>query len=331
MKKDQKGLITTVMGILLGIGLAACSPQANSTTTDEDPGLKVVVTTTFIGDVVSQVAGEISEISILLEPGQNPHSYQPAPMDMVNITQADVIFANGLGLEEFLDDLLAGSDTSAELIVVSEGIQGLDITEGDHSEEADHEDDDHENEDSHEGDHEGQTGLDPHVWFDPANLKVWTKNIVEALSRLDPEHAGEYQANGQAYLDQLATLDDWIRAEVDSIPENDRKLVTDHTSLGYLARQYGFEQVGAVIPALTTEAETSGQELAGLIDTIRETEVKAIFVGIDFDPTLAQRVAEETGVELVPLYFGSLSAGDPAGTYLDFMRYNVQAIVDALR
>ena len=89
-------------------------------------------------------------------------------------------------------------------------------------------------------------------------------------------------------------------------------------------------QIGAVIPALTTEAETSGQELAGLIDTIRANQTKAIFIGIDFDPTLAQRVAEETGVDLIPLYFGSLSEGDPGGTYLDFMRYDVNAIISAL-
>jgi ABC-type Zn uptake system ZnuABC Zn-binding protein ZnuA len=90
------------------------------------------------------------------------------------------------------------------------------------------------------------------------------------------------------------------------------------------------EQIGAVIPALTTEAETSGMQLADLINTIQQHHVKAIFVGVEFDPTLAERVSEETGVDLAPLYFGSLTDGEPAGTYLDFMRYNVQSIVEAL-
>ncbi|MCJ7734076.1 MAG: metal ABC transporter substrate-binding protein, partial [Anaerolineales bacterium] len=89
--------------------------------------------------------------------------------------------------------------------------------------------------------------------------------------------------------------------------------------------------IGAVIPGLTTEAETSGQELAALIDTIRTHQTQAIFLGVDTDPTLAYRVADETGVELVSLYFGSLSAGTPADTYLNFMHFNVETITNALR
>jgi ABC-type Zn uptake system ZnuABC Zn-binding protein ZnuA len=310
-----------VFVLLAGTLLAACGSTGKEPETGESPDLEVVVTTTFIGEVVNQVAGDNSQVTVLLEPGQNPHSYQPTPQDMVKITQADAIFANGFDLEEFLDDLLDGSGTEAELIVVSEGIQPLKMADQDHSNEEDQAD---------EEDHGHGMGYDPHVWFDPNNLVIWTDNIVSALSNLDPDHADLYQANGQIYQEELIALDSWIRMQVERIPEENRELVTDHTSLGYFAARYGFKQIGAVIPALTTEAETSGQELAGLIDAIRETKVKAIFVGIDFDPTLAQRVAEETGVDLVPLYFGSLSDGDPAGTYLDFMRYDVSAIVRAL-
>ena len=321
---SQKYILSFIVGIiiLLGVSLPACRQLEKPPPAEENQGLDLVVTTTFIGDVVKQVAGEIPHITVLLEPGQNPHSYQPAPQDMVMISRADAIFINGLDLEEFLDDLLDSSGTEAELIVVSEGIQLLGLPDQDGAGGDDHED---------EEDHDHGVGYDPHVWFDPNNLIIWTENIVSALSRLDPAHTADYQANGQAYQDELITLDSWIRVEIDRIPEENRKLVTDHASLGYFAEQYGFSQIGAVIPALTTEAETSGQELAGLIDTIRESQVKAIFVGMDFDPTLAQRVAEETGVELVPLYFGSLSDGEPAGTYLDFMRFDVSAIVNALK
>lgn len=314
---------TTLIGIVIVslILLTACGSAEPVAQAEENPNLEIVATTTFIADLLQQIAGDIPEITVLLEPGQNPHSYHPTPQDMVDITRADAIFINGLDLEEFLDDLLEGTATKAELVVVSEGIQPLGMSEDDDLDETDHEDDDH----GHE------VGYDPHVWFDPNNLIIWTENIVDALSALDPEHASNYQTNGQAYLDELIALDSWIRKEVERIPEVDRRLVTDHISLGYFAEAYGFRQVGAVIPALTTEVETSGQELAGLIDTIRENQVKAIFIGIDFNPTLAQRVAEETRVELVPLYFGSLSDGDPAGTYLDFMRYDVTAIISSLQ
>jgi len=348
MLKNIKGIYLLVVIMLVGVALAACGQLESGPNGNEDSGLKIVVTTSFIGDVVEQIAGETAEISVLLEPGQNPHSYQPTPRDMVNISQADAVFVNGLHLEEFLDDLLDGSDTDAELVVVSEGIEPLGMPEwGSHSEgeeeedeshtaEADHDheaDGGHEEEadQDHEGEHDHGLGYDPHVWFDPNNLIIWVDNIVSALSELDPIHAADYQANSQAYQEELAALDSWIREEVSQIPEGNRKLVTDHTALGYFAEEYGFTQIGAVIPALTTEAETSGQELAELIETIRDNQVKAIFVGIDFDPTLAQRVAEETGVDLIPIYFGSLSDGEPAGTYLDFMRYDVTVILRALK
>ena len=148
---------------------------------------------------------------------------------------------------------------------------------------------------------------------------------------MDSDNADHYLDNAAIYLQELEDLDLWIRAELDDIPEENRELVSDHSLLGYFADEYDLRQIGAVIPAMTTEAETSGQQLADLIDTIRDQQAKAIFVGVDFDPTLAQRVSDETGIELVVLYFGSLSNGPPADTYLNFMRYNIKTIVSALR
>jgi ABC-type Zn uptake system ZnuABC Zn-binding protein ZnuA len=266
-------------------------------------------------------------------------------MDMVVVTEADLLLVSGFGLEEFLDDLLAGSETHAELVVISEGIDPLVAESHDHEEDADHDDheeeadhDDHGEDSDHddygEGDHlqslEGAMGLDPHVWFDPNNILVWVENISSVLGKINPSQADLYQENAADYSAELIELDLWIHEQIDAIPMEHRELVTDHTSLGYFARQYNLKQIGAVIPALTTEAETSGMELAELIDTIEEHQARAIFVGVDFDQTLAQRIAEEAGVPLVTLYFGSLSVGDPAGTYLDFMRYNVKAISEAL-
>ncbi len=322
----QAGLILIFAGFL-----SACSGTPAMEEKQDADKITVVVTTTFIRNVAENIAGDNVSITALLEPGQNPHSYQPSPKDMVAITEADLILANGFGLEEFLDDLLAGSDTSAEVIVVSEGIDPLMAEAHDHDDPDEVHDDEYEGED-HDDDHlEGTMGLDPHVWFDPNNILIWVKNISLALTAVDPSNAERYQEQAAKYSAELVDLDDWIGEQINVIPEENRELVTDHTSLGYLARQYGLEQIGAVIPALTTEAETSGMELAELIDTIREHQTKAIFVGVDFDPNLAQRVADETGVDLVPIYFGSLSDGEPAGTYLSFMRFNMSAIVKALQ
>lgn len=320
MKGIWKGTFRFTLLFVVVLLSSACGRPSEGYQSSEEGKTQVVVTTTFIGDVVNNIAGDRVEISALLTAGQNPHSYQPAPMDMVAVTEADLILANGFGLEDFLEDLLSGTDTIAEVIVVSEGIKPL-LMEG-HIESDDN---------SLEDSIEAVLGQDPHVWFDPNNILIWAENITNALVEEDPENKVFYQTNFDTYHGQLLEMDAWIREQIEKIPENQRDLVTDHSTLGYFAQAYGLVQIGAVIPALTTEAETSGMELAELIDAIREHQTKAIFIGVDFNPNLAQRVAEETGVELVPLYFGSLSDGEPAGTYLSFMRYNVNAIVEALQ
>ena len=317
MKKFQ-GYFLVVLIIGLNLLLSACGSSLDK---NDDPGdrkLMVVATTTFVGDVVSNIAGEAVDLTTLLEPGQNPHSFQPTPQDLVNVSKADLIFVNGLELEEFLEDLLIGADAVAPVIEVSEGIKALDIVA-------------QEPQDDEEDDHHSHANQDPHVWFDPNNILVWIENITRVLVEMDPAQEELYKSNASAYRSELESLDSWIREELNQVPLGQRKMVTGHTALMYLTEQYEFELMGAVIPAITTEAETSGHQLADLIDSIREHNVQAIFIGVDFDPALSHRIAEDTNVELVPLYFGSLSEGSPAGTYLDFMRYNVDAIVNVLK
>lgn len=304
--------------MLAAVFLSACGSGAASPLEHEDGKLEVVATTTFVGDVVSRVGGEQINLTVLLPSGANPHAYQPSPQDVAAVNQADIIFANGVGLEVFLEDLIANAGGEAELVHVSEGadLRSFDGQNPDHEQE--------EETRTHEG-------ADPHVWLDPTNVMIWVDNIQETLVRLDPVNEGRYQENAQAYRKKLEDLDSWIRDRVAEIPRSQRYLVTDHTVFGYFAEQYGFQQVGAVVPAATTEAEPSGKHLAELTDTIREYNVRAIFVGKDFDPSLSQRIAEDTGVMLVQLYFGSLTDEDgPAGTYIEYMRYNVEAIVGAL-
>ncbi len=130
----------------------------------------------------------------------------------------------------------------------------------------------------------------------------------------------------------MTDLDGWISQQVAQVPQANRKIVSDHVVFGYFAKRYGFEQVGAVIPSISTLAAPSAQELADLEDVIQKLGVRAIFVDSTVNPALSQRIASDTGMQLVPIYSGSLSAADgPAATYLDFMRANVSAIVQALK
>ena len=167
--------------------------------------------------------------------------------------------------------------------------------------------------------------------MDPGNVMQWAGNIAEALAAQDPANADDYMARAAAYQAELAALDEWIVAQVNTIPEGQRQLVTDHDALGYFAARYGFEVVGAVIPGTSTVSEASAAEIAELEAAIADLGVAAIFVGTTVSDDLAARVAADTGVELVALYTGALSGPDgPAGSYLEMMRFNVAAIVAAL-
>jgi manganese/iron transport system substrate-binding protein len=304
---------TILMAVLVfSVLICACStPPAE----EESSPLKVVATTTIVGDIVSQVGGDLIDVEVLLPPGSDPHSFQPAPKDLVSVAEADVVFANGAGLEEFLQPLIQNAGGKAQVIDVSEGIRLLESQEVHSGEETD--------------DH---LSGDPHTWFDPANVETWTTQIEQALSAADPENTSAFEANAQVYREKLLELDAWIEQQVALIPLENRKLFTDHASFTYFANRYGFEQVGAVIPGYSTLAEPSARDLAAIEAAIRRLGVKTIFTSVTASPALVERVAQDTGARLVRLYNGSLSEADgPAATYLDFMRYNVEAMVEALR
>jgi ABC-type Zn uptake system ZnuABC Zn-binding protein ZnuA len=163
-------------------------------------------------------------------------------------------------------------------------------------------------------------------------VELWAHNIAHVLSDLDPANAETYEAAADAYAEELDALHDELEELVAQIPVDQRKLVTDHDSLGYLATEYGFVVIGSVIPSVSTLAEPSAQQLAALMDQIQAEEVKAIFVGSTVSARLETQLAQDLGIQVVRIYTGSLSEEDgPAANYIDFMRYNIGVIVDALK
>jgi ABC-type Zn uptake system ZnuABC Zn-binding protein ZnuA len=274
-----------------------------------DQKLQVIVTTNIVADVVKHVAGEVIDLTQLIPPGADPHTYAISPRDMVAVVNAHVVFANGANLEaEFLPELI--QQTDASVIYVSQGIELRELEEGE----------------AH--DHE----TDPHTWTTPANAIVFVHNIRDALSALNPDNAETYEVNAQNYEAELKALDEWIKAQIATIPVENRKLVTDHETFGYYADRYELEHIGAVIPGFSTATEPSAQELAALEDAIRQYRVPALFVGTTVTPSLVQQVAADTGIKVVTLYTGSLGPpGSDVQTYIDYMRYNTTAIVEGLR
>ena len=335
------------IGLILVLSMAACSPAAPLAPDQLNDKLSVVATTSIVGDIVKQVGGELVEVTVLLPIGADPHVYEPAPQDVARISNAQVVFANGAGLEEFLETLIENAGAADNLVEVSHGIELKDFgvhLQHEHEDEHEHEHDhEHEHEDEHEHEHEHENehghkhehqheGGDPHTWVSPHNVKVWVENIRSKLVELDPTHAEIYNTNAHAYQSELDRLDLWVHEQVALISEENRKIVTDHMVFGYFAERYGFEQVGAIIPGYSTIAAPSAREVAAIEDAIRDFDVRAVFVGETVNPSIAQRVAEDTGIQLVVLYHGSLSEPNgPAANYLDYIRYNVTAIVNALK
>jgi ABC-type Zn uptake system ZnuABC Zn-binding protein ZnuA len=270
--------------------------------------LRVVATTSIVGDVIGQVGAKAIDLQTLMPLGVDPHTYEPTPRDIRSIAQADVVFLSGLGLEEALLPRLANAGGQAALVSLSEGVSPRSFGGS------------------------GESGVDPHVWQDPRNVIQWTENAAAALSRLDPAGETGYRQRAETYRTQLEQLDADIQAMVDTIPVDQRKLVTDHDDLGYFADRYGFTIVGAVIPAYSTSAEPSARDLSQLEDVVKKLGVKAVFVGVEANQALSSRVAQDTGVRLVPIYADSLSPADgPAPGYVQLMLYNVKAIVEALQ
>jgi ABC-type Zn uptake system ZnuABC Zn-binding protein ZnuA len=268
--------------------------------------LSVVATTNIVGDVVEAVGGEGISLHVLVPRGADPHSFELAPQDLAAVADADLVFTNGVGLEGALEAPVRNA-ARGPVVAVCDGVE-LRTTADEHGD------------------------ADPHVWFDPQRVLVWVDNIERALSEADPGRRDLFAANAAAYREQLRDLDAWVAQQVAQVPPERRKLVTDHDVLGYFAERYGFEQVGTVIPGLSTLAEPSAQEMAELEQTVQRLGVPAVFVGSTVSPALADRLAQDTGVKVVHLYTGSLSEpGGPADSYLALMRYDVTAIVEALR
>jgi ABC-type Zn uptake system ZnuABC Zn-binding protein ZnuA len=286
-----------------------------------DEKLQVIATTNIVADVVSEVGGDTVELTQLLPLGADPHTYVPTPRDLTAVAGAHAVFANGAELEaDFLPQLI--QDTRTPVIYLSRGI--------DYREFGEDEGDAEPHESEGEGGHEHEE-VDPHTWTSPINAIVFVRNAQAALSALDPAHAEAYQANADVYAATLQEMDEWVQAQINTIPTENRELVTDHATFGYYADRYGLEQVGAVIPGFITGAEPSARHLAELEDKIQSYAVPAIFVGTTVNPSLAQQVADDTDIQLVTLYTGSLGPpGSGAETYVDYLCYNTLAIVRGL-
>ena len=280
----------------------------------DDGRIDVVATTAQIAALTREVGGEHVDITTLIAPGVDAHDFDAGPGDFRDVHDADLVLRHGIGLDDFLDDVIEGSGAS-EVVTVTEGITPQPG--------AGHQEDDG---------HDHGDDADPHVWHDTDNAKQMTFNIAEALAEVDPANASTYDANARAYAAILDETDEAIRALFDPIPADQRKLVTNHDAFGYFIRRYGLEFIGAVIPGVNAQAEPSAGDLADLQELIGDEDVRAIFAEQELDASVARELSEDLGIEIVDDLYGD-SLGEPGtetGTVHGMLLWNARRIAEAL-
>ncbi len=299
------------VGFLM-VGFISCSKKEHQQTgmTGEEGGkkeLSVVATTGIVADVVKNIGGDRINLITLIPPGADPHTFQPRPTDYSKMVDADVVFINGAGLEEFLNKSFKEVMKKAHIVSLSEGLK-LKMSRL------------------------GKGEPNPHVWFSPLNIVVWAEKISDELKRLDPANGNYYVENMKNYVAKLESLDSWIRKEVKTLPPDRRKLITGHYFMDYFADEYGFKIVGAIFKSHTTAAQPSAKDISHLVDVIRKNSIKAIFVGKYANKKVANEISRETGVLVVPIYTGTLDKkGGEVCSYIDLMKYDVTMIVENLK
>lgn len=290
---------------LIGVGVTGCSAAAGS----DRP--QVVVTTNILGDVVEHIVGDAAEVTTLMKPNVDPHSFAISAQEAARMDSADLLVTNGLGLEEGLQQHIdRAAAAGVPTLVAGDMIDVLPYS----------------SEDAAGAD-------DPHFWTDPARVVDVVNALEDALTDVEGIDVEQIRNNVDVYRDDLAELDEEMSTAFAEIPADRRALVTNHHVFGYLADRFDFRLVGAVIPGGTTLAAPSAADLRDLTDAIDEAGVRTIFAESSQPDRLIQVLASEAGIEVdvVELFTESLTeSGGGADTYLTMMRANTERITDGL-
>jgi zinc/manganese transport system substrate-binding protein len=263
-----------------------------------DGRVKVVATFSILGDLVREVGGDAVEVTTLVGPDGDAHTYQPKPTDARALASAKVLVSNGLGFEGWIDRLSEAAGFKGVRIVASAG---------------------------------APAESDPHCWQDVACTRRYVANIAEGLASADPTNAALYRTRAAAYDEKLAMLDTWIRREIANVPAAQRQAITGHTAFRYFARAYDVRFSAPT--GYSTDAEPTARDVANLIRQVREQKIKAVFVENMTNPALVAEIARDSGASVGPrLYSDALSKPDgPAPTYEAMMRHNVTALVAGMQ
>lgn len=295
----RRHLLLPAVALVAMLAAGACGGAGSAA----GNGPSIVVTTSILGDVVTNLVGDQADVEVLMPPNADPHEFAASARQAAALHEADVIVTNGGGFEAGLDDTVAAARHDGVTVFTA-----LDTVD--------------------------RLGDDPHFFSDPARMAVAARALADFL----PEHVpaldtAAFRRQAAAYIADLDALDAEVEATLAPVPPERRKLVTNHDVFGYFADRYGFTVIGAVIPSITTQAQPSAGDLDRLASQVEAAGVPAIFADTSSPEDLADALADEAGggVRVVELYSESLGKpGSDGGTYEDMMRTNAQRIAEAL-
>ena len=279
--------------------------------------LPVLASFSILADFAREVGGERVRVDSLVGPGQDAHTFNPAPGEAQRVARARVIVLNGLGFDAWMDRLARAANFRGTRVIASEGIRTLKARHHHHH--------------GHGHDHGHHHGdADPHIWQDPKRAQVMVRRIAAGLSAADAAGRAIYEANAARYNERLEARHAWVEAQFRGIPREQRRVVTSHDAFAYYGERYG---VTFLAPqGVTTRAEPSAQQVAQLVQQIRRERIRAIFLEDMANPRLIEQVAREAGVRVGgTLFSDALSPPDgPAPTYEAMIRHNTRMLAEAL-
>lgn len=305
-------LLVSFLGVLL---LTACggsdggsSGEVKAASLASGEKLRVVATTVQVTALAKEVGSDRIELRGIVPAGADAHEFEPLASDLAAVERSHLILRHGMELDEWLDDSLRAA-RNASVSTVTKGVKVRKTEE------------------------DGKKVDDPHVWHDPANVKVMTDNVAKALATADPKNKEFYEAQARSYNAKMDTTRERVQAIINEIPADSRKLVTNHDALEYFTSAFGLKVVGAVIPSVSTDAEPSAKDASALLETIRKEKVKAIFAESSVNPALARSLARDANVKIIDdLYGDSLGKpGSGAETIDGMLLANARKIADGLK
>lgn len=293
---------------------AAAGCKENDEKLDDNGLLHIVCTTGMIGDALTQIAGDKAQVIALMGPGVDPHLYKATQGDLKKLTDADIIFYNGLHLEGKMGDIFQKLSRTKHVVALAETVPSERLLRP-----------------------EGSPGAhDPHIWFD---VSLWAEAVRRAgmeLARADSANQAFYLQNTEAYLSELDSLHQWTAAQISAIPRESRVLITAHDAFGYFGRAYDIEVRG--LQGISTASEYGLRDISNLVSFLTARKIKAVFVESSVPAKSLEAVVEgcsRRGHEIAiggSLYSDAMGqAGSPEGRYIGMVRANVNAIVGALK